>query len=189
MAELRYRMATEAKSELSAIHAELARIEGTILSQNDRLSRTVVRAPVEGVINHINANTIGGVIKPGDTLIDLTPDTGEVLVEARIRPSDRGELHAGLPAKVKVMAYDHTGMAPLNGEVAEVSADTLASPQGERFYRLKIKLDAGQDNLKGKILYPGLSTQVDVVVGQRSVADYLLSPIHKFKDKAFTEAK
>ena len=111
------------------------------------------------------------------------------MIEARIRPSDRGELRPGLTAKIKISAYDYMGMSSLSGEVVEVSADTLATQQGEKFYRLKVKLDAKQALLQGKSLYPGLSAQVDVVVGRRSVAAYLLSPITKFNERAFTEAK
>ena len=189
LAEIRIRATTEATSELSLVHAELSRLEGAIRSQKDRLERTEVRAPVDGIINHINANTIGGVIKPGDVLVEITPSDSELLIEAKIRPSDRGELRPGLPAKVKISAYDYMGLPPLKGEVIEVSADTLTAQQGEKFYRIKIRLDAEQEQFKGKSLYPGLSAQVDVVVGQRSVAAYLLSPITKFSDRAFTEAK
>ena len=189
MAEIRSRSVAEATSELAMVQAELSRIEGTIRSQRDRLERTEVRAPVDGIVNHINANTIGGVVRPGDALVEITPSAGELLIEARIRPSDRGELRPGLTAKIKISAYDYMGMSSLSGEVVEVSADTLATQQGEKFYRLKVKLDAKQALLQGKSLYPGLSAQVDVVVGRRSVAAYLLSPITKFNERAFTEAK
>ena len=106
-----------------------------------------------------------------------------------MRPSDRGELRPGLPAKIKISAYDYMGLPPLKGEVIEVSADTLTAQQGEKFYRIKVRLDADQERLNGKSLHPGLSAQVDVVVGQRSVAAYILSPVSKFSDRAFTEAK
>ena len=189
VAELRSRAKAEATSELALVQAELSRIEGTIRSQRDRLERTEVRAPIDGIINHINTNTIGGVVKPGDSLIDITPTAGELLIEARVRPSERGELHPGLPAKIKILAYDYMGLPPLNGEVVEVSADTLSTQQGEKFYRLKVKMDAANEQLKDKSLYPGLSAQVDVVVGRRSIAAYFLSPIAKFNERAFTEAK
>ena len=189
LAEIRVKATADATSELALIQAELLRLEGAIRSQKDRLERTEVRAPVDGIVNHINANTIGGVIKPGDVLVEITPSDSELLIEAKIRPSDRGELRPGLPAKVKISAYDYMGLPPLKGEVFEVSADTLTAHQGEKFYRIKVKLDAQQDQLKGKSLYPGLSAQVDVVVGQRSVAAYLLSPVTKFSERAFTEAK
>ena len=189
IAEIRSRSVAEATSESALVQAELLRVESVIRSQRDRLERTEVRAPIDGVVNHINANTIGGVIRSGDALIEITPTGGELLVEARIRPSDRGELRPGLAAKIKVSAYDYMGMSPLTGEVVEVSADTLATQQGDKFYRVKVKLDANQDLLQGKTLYPGLSAQVDVIVGRRSVAAYLLSPITKFNERAFTEAK
>ena len=189
LAEIRIKATAEATSELALIQAELLRLEGAIRSQKDRLERTEVLAPVDGIVNHINANTIGGVIKPGDVLVEITPSDSELLIEAKIRPSDRGELRPGLPAKVKISAYDYMGLPPLKGEVFEVSADTLTAQQGEKFYRIKVKLDDYQDQLKGKSLHPGLAAQVDVVVGQRSVAAYLLSPVSKFSERAFTEAK
>ena len=189
LAEIRSRSVAEATSESALVQAELSRLDSAIRSQRDRLVRTEVRAPIDGIINHINANTIGGVIRSGDALIEITPSGGELLVEARIRPSDRGELRPGLAAKVKISAYDYMGMPSLSGEVVEVSADTLATQQGDKYYRVKVKLDAHQALLKDKILYPGLSAQVDVIVGRRSVAAYILSPISKFSERAFTEAK
>ena len=189
IAEIQTRAKAEATSELTIVYAELARIEGTIRSQRDRLDRTEVRAPVAGFVNHVNANTLGSVIRPGDTLIEITPSGGELLIEARVRPSDRGELHPGLPAKIKILAYDYMQTPSLTGEIIEVSADTLTTQQGEKFYRVKVKLDEKQAELQGKILYPGLSAQVDIVVGRRSIAAYLLSPLNKFSERAFTEAK
>lgn len=179
---------SEAGTELTAAKVELMRSEVDRRGVADRLNRTDVRAPMDGVINHILVKTEGGVVRPGEPLMELTPVGGSVVVEGRFRPSDRGELHPGLRAAVKISAYDYAALGALSGTVNDVSADTLADERGERYYRVKVAVPP-QSIKGGRTIYPGMTTTVDVVVGRRPVIAYLLSPLLHFADSAFKEAQ
>ena len=168
---------------------EIERLENAITAQNDRFTRTEVRAPVDGIVNRINVNTVGGVVKPGDTIIELTPTTDKVLIEAKARPSDRGELRTGLPAKVRVSAYDVGELGILTGHVTEVSADTVQEQRGDPYYRVVIQVDDLPESYAGKQIVPGMTITGDVVIGRRTVMKYIISPFAKFTYNAFRDAR
>lgn len=188
LAQLMAKAKADARLALAATQAELAQVNGDVRNQTDRVDRTVVRAPVSGIVNHIFAPTIGGVIKPAEPLLELTPTDGNLIIEARIRPADRGELRPGLPAKVKLTAYDYAVYGSLDGIVTDVSADTLPDESGQRFYQIKVRVNGRTALGPDKPIYPGMVVNVDVVVGQRTVAQYLLSPMDRFYRSAFREA-
>lgn len=187
--EARARFRSQAQEDLVATRVEIERLQQIITAQADRLTRTDVRAPADGVVNRITANTVGGVIKAGDVIVELTPTAGEVLVEARARPSDRGELRPNLGTKVRVSAYDSGALGTLTGRVAEVSADTVTDARGESFYRVAIRIDTLPDSYAGKLLAPGMTVTGDIVTGRRTVARHLLSPLSKFADNTFRDAR
>jgi adhesin transport system membrane fusion protein len=189
MRETSAKIRSDASVELSAAQVDLAREAEEIRNQSDRVNRTDVRAPIGGVVNHVFFNTLGGVVKPGDALVELTPVDGDLVIEARIRPSDRGELRPGLPARIKISAYDYAVYGSLPGEVTEISADTLSNEHGDRFYRLKVSVAKTLKQRSDKPIYPGMTVNVDVVVGNRTPAEYLISPIRRFYQSAFREAR
>jgi len=189
MDEVRARYRAEAQGDLSTTLQEIERLENAITAQNDRFTRTEVRAPVDGIVNRININTVGGVVKPGDTIIELTPTTDKILVEAKARPSDRGELRVGLPTKVRVSAYDVGELGILTGRVTEVSADTVSDPKGEPYYRVVILVDDLPESYAGKQILPGMTITGDVVIGRRTVMKYIVSPFIKFTYNAFRDAR
>lgn len=183
----RYR--AEAQGELAATRIEIDRLESLITSQADRFTRTEIRAPVDGTINRVNVSTVGGVVKPGDTIIEITPSTADVLIEARAKPSDRGDLRAQLPAKIRVSAYDAAEYGTLSGKVVEVSADTVPDPKGEPFYRVVIQVGTMPEAYTGKQIVPGMTITGDVVIGSRTVLQYITSPFTKFAFNAFRDAR
>lgn len=187
--EARARFRALAQEDLVAAKAEIERLHQIITAQADRVTRTEVRAPADGVINRVTANTVGGVIKPGDAIVELTPTAGEVLVEARALPRDRGELRPGLTAKVRVSAYDAAALGTLSGQVVEVSADTVPDAKGEFHYRIGVRIDALPQSYAGKMLAPGMTVTGDIVTGRRTVARHLLSPLTKFADNTFRDAR
>ncbi|WP_175948480.1 HlyD family type I secretion periplasmic adaptor subunit [Burkholderia pyrrocinia] len=180
---------SDASSELAASQLELEHTQQEMRSQSDRLARTEVRAPVDGVVNHVFVNTVGGVVRPGEQLIELTPVADNVLIEGRIRPSDRGEIRPGLPARIRFSAYDYAAEGTIAGAVDEVSADTIADERGERYYRLTVRVQRESQARMGKPIIPGMTATIDVVVGRRSVIQYVLSPVFHFYDSAFREAR
>jgi adhesin transport system membrane fusion protein len=187
------RFRSDARTDLTTAETDLAQQSEDIKSRNDRVLRSEVRAPMDGVVNRIFVNTIGGVVRPGDPILEMTPTTDDVVVEARVLPTDRAELAIGLPARVKVTAYDSGVYGSMRGEVTEISADTVPDERGERFernYRIKIqvKRDA-REGLTGLPLMPGMTATADIVVGRRTVWQYLLSPLRRFSQSALREPR
>lgn len=183
--EVEARFRAEAMAELTEIRAELEKSVLEIDTSADRLARNVVRAPVSGFINRLAVSTIGGVIRPGEILLEITPLDEKIVVEARARPDDRANLAAGLTTRVRIGAYDQSVFGTLPGRVSEVSADTLADEREERYYRVRIDVDAKQS----RRITPGMTATADIVVGKRTVASYLLSPLLRFRDLAFSDPR
>lgn len=187
--EAKARFRSQAQEDLVATRVEIDRLQQILTGQADRMTRTEVRSPADGVVNRITANTVGGVIKAGDVIVELTPTAGEVKIEAQARPSDRGELRPNLDTKVRVSAYDTGSLGTLTGRVIEVSADTVPDGRGEPFYRVGIRIDAIPDAYAGKLLAPGMTVTGDIVTGRRTVLRHILSPLNKFADNAFRDAR
>lgn len=189
LAESLSRFRSEARVELSQIGAEIDRLSFAVGGDTDRLARTEVRAPVSGVVNRLQFNTVGGVVRPGEAILEITPSEGPLAVEARVRPDDRASLREGLPTRVMIGAYDYAVYGALDGGVAEVSSDTLPDEHGGRYYRVTIRVDRAHGPLASEIILPGMTARADIVLGNRSVLSYLLSPLLKFSSRALREAR
>lgn len=194
IAESAARFRADARVELTAAETELARLSEDMKSRNDRVLRSEVRAPMDGVINRIFVSTVGGVVKPGDAILEMTPADDKLVIEASIRPTDRAELAIGRPARVKVTAYDYGVYGAMEGTVTEISADTVPEEHGERNYRIKIEVarSAARDSKVGgdaTPLMPGMTATADIVVGRRTVWQYLMSPLNRFTQTALREPR
>jgi adhesin transport system membrane fusion protein len=180
---------SEAQRELNATEAEIAGLKEVVNAGEDRVRRTEVRSPVHGTIKTIKVSTIGGVVQPGADLIEIVPLEDTLLVEAQVRPADIAFLAPGLPAMVKITAYDFSIYGGLKGVVEDISADTITNERGEAFYRVRVRTalnHLGSEEKQLRII-PGMTAQVDVLTGQKTVLDYLLKPILKARDRALTE--
>ncbi len=187
--EARARFQSEAQADLAATLTEIDRLRQGLTAQSDRVSRTEIRAPVDGVVNRISVNTVGGVVKAGDSIVEITPTSGPLLIEARAHPRDRGELREGLDAHLRVSAYDSAEVGVLEGRVVEISADTVPDSRGEAYYRVTVRVDALPEKFAGRLLAPGMTITGDVVIGRRTVLAYLTSPLRKFSANAFQDAR
>ncbi|MTI10963.1 HlyD family type I secretion periplasmic adaptor subunit [Curvivirga aplysinae] len=177
---------TEAQEQLNLVQVDAARLLEDISAGVDRAVRTDVRSPVHGVVKQVLKNTIGGVVGPGDDLVEIVPLEDTLLVEARIQPSDRAQLWPGLPAVVKVSAYDFSIHGGLDATLTDISPDTITDEQGETYYRIRLRTD--QNNLgEDKPIRTGMTTTVDILTGRKTVLDYLLKPILKAKENALRE--
>lgn len=181
------RFRAEARTELAQTSAEIARISLGVDGDSDRLTRTEVRAPTSGYINRLHINTIGGVVKPSEAVLEITPSEGPIAVEARVRPNDRASLRPGLPTRVIIGAYDYAVYGALQGRLVEVSADTLPDDAGQRYYRVLIQTDQPSGAMASQAILPGMTARADVVLSQRNVLSYLLSPLLRFRQHALTE--
>ncbi len=177
-----------AQGDLVTTASEKERLEKVLLSDSDRFKRTEIRAPIDGIINRISVNTIGGVIKPGDKLIELIPYTNQVLIEARAQPKDRGYLRPGLDATVRISAYDIGELGVLKSKVVEVSADTMVDQRGEAYYRVNLLVSAIPDSYRNHMMVPGMTATADIVTGSRTVMGLILSPIRKFTYNIFRDS-
>lgn len=187
--EVRARFRSEASSELTQVRADLEKSNLEVGTNTDRLNRNSVRAPVSGFINRLAVTTVGGVIRPGEVLMEITPDDQRVVIEARARPNDRANLRRGLPAKVRLGAYDYATFGAMDGEVAEVSADTLLDEKEGRYYRVRIEATPAPGTRQPLEIVPGMTASADIVVGKRTVLSYVLSPLLKFRDGAFRDPR
>jgi len=189
MAETAAQFRSEARTALSDARVELRRMEEDIKTEDDRVRRTVVTAPVSGTVNKLLANTVGGVVKPGETLLELTPADDALLIEARVSPAERGTLRVGLPTKVRVAAYDYTVFGTLDAKVTEISADSLVDERGDRYFRVGAAIAPESAHRFGQPLSPGMTVTGDVVTGQRTVLQYLLSPVRGLAATALRDRK
>ena len=191
----RNRFQADANSELTKLELELAQTSETVVGRADVLQRTTVVAPVYGTVKNIRVNTIGGVIQPGEHIMEIVPLEDQLLVEARIKPSDVAFLHPGQPAMVKVTAYDFGIYGGLKGQVEHISPDTLKDDQkaasgrpDATYYRVLVLTDSSALQAGGKTLpiLPGMVATVDIRTGEKTILDYLLKPIFKARE-AFRE--
>ncbi len=196
IAEERARIAT-AKAEFGAqahndLVAALEEIDGLrqrITGDADRMKRTEIRAPVDGVVNRIAVNTVGGVIKPGENLIELIPTTSGLLIEARARPRDRGYLQIGLDSQIRVSAFDAGEFGLLKGKVTGVGSDSIQDGKNDNYYQVNILVQNVPASYAGHVLVPGMTVTADVVTGRRTILAYLLSPVRKFTYAMFRDPR
>lgn len=189
MSEMKAKGKAEASTEYAAAKAELDSLNNTLTLGQDKVQRTQMKSPVKGTVKQLKVNSIGGVIKPGEDIIEIVPADDKLLVEARVRPADIAFIHPGQKAIVKITAYDFSIYGGLDGVVQDISADTIQDPKGESFYRVKIRTEKTIMEHKGKILpiIPGMTAQVNVLTGEKSVWAYLMKPLLKARQNAFTE--
>lgn len=180
---------SKALEEINMRRLELKSIEENLSSGGDRVTRTDVRSPVKGVVKHMLLNTLGGVVRPGESIMEIVPLDDTLLVEAEVKPSDIAFLHPGQEAKVKITAYDFSIYGGLDGTVENISADTIEDERGENYYLVKVRTEQNSMLYRGQRLpiIPGMTASVDILAGKKSVLDYLLKPILKAKQNALRE--
>ena len=189
ISEIKLEYKNRAKKELNEVVAEISRIGQTNTALSDRVKRTLVRSPVDGTVQQLLINTIGGVIQPGMDLVEIVPAQDNLLVEAKIKPSDIAFLRPQLDAMVKFSAYDFAIHGGLNGKLTYISSDTITDEKEESYYLVRIKTDKSYLGTEEKPLpiMVGMTVSVDIITGKKTVLDYLLKPILKAKQSALRE--
>jgi membrane fusion protein, adhesin transport system len=183
----------EAESNMEGIHSaymeeagkelEQARLSFNELSQReqkfeDNLARTILRSPVEGVIKTLHVSTVGGVLRPGQTVIDVVPAGDRLIIEAKLPTQDIGYVQAGQSALIKLTSADAQRFGGLDGTVTNVSPDTLTTEEGAPYY--KVRIETANDRFQhGELqyrLFPGMQVSASILTGERTVFEYLASP-------------
>jgi adhesin transport system membrane fusion protein len=176
----------DASTEAAKIEEDLASVNSKLSERKNILEHTELTAPVPGVVKSLRITTIGGVLRGGDELMQIAPTDEDLIIEAKVNPSDVGLLTVGLPVSVKVDAFDYSIYGMLSGNLIYISPDTLTeqsqSGQSQTFYRVKVHLPRQQPlNPKAReiVVRPGMTGSVDIRTGMRSVLNYLVKPVFK----------
>ena len=181
---------TTSQSELSKIISEIAEIKSRLPALEDRVFRTQLRSPVEGVINRINFSTLGGFVRPGDIILEIVPTGDDLIVEGKIDPKDIAYIQPDQDVRISLTAYDASRYGTIDGKVLKVSADAVEDQStGLAFYVVDVSIDTNlyeDDNTEVEIL-PGMVASIDVLAGKRTVLDYFWQPMAKVKERAFTD--
>ena len=180
---------SESKVKLNEAITELRGLHSNNTALKDEVTRTIVRSPMEGIVQKIFLHTLGGVVKPGADIMEIVPNHQALLVEVKIKPSDIAFIYFGQKAIVKFSAYDFSIFGGLEGKVIHISPDTISDQKDNVFYTVRIKTNKSYIGRKDKPLkiIPGMTVNVDIVTGQKSVLDYILKPILKTKQYSFSE--
>lgn len=189
MQEVRSEFTTKAQHELNEAQTEYNRVMAESASLADQVTRTTLKSPINGVVKKVYVNTIGGVIKPGDSLIELVPTEEGLVAEVKVKPSDIAFLYPGQFAIVKVTAYDFAIYGSLLGKVVNISPDSMTDKRDNTYYVIKVQTDKKYFGTEEKPLpiAPGMTVNVDIITGQKTVMQYILKPILKAKQYMFTE--
>lgn len=185
--EARNQYAVRAREEQVKNNADLDAQLQVVSGKQDQLTRTTLISPVRGIVKDIQVSTVGGVLQPGGKLMEIVPIEEQLLIETRINPRDIAYIRPGLPATVKITAYDSSIYGNLTGVVETVSPDTLQDEikRDQFYYRIYIRTDRAElINKVGKSfpILPGMVASVEIKTGQKTVLDYLIKPLNKVKE-------
>lgn len=175
----------EIQTDLAKNQEDLAGVLQVLTQRKEQLDQTEIRSPMDGVVRNVRLTTLGGVARPGEEIMQIVPLSDDMLIEAKVKPSEVAFVRAGLPASVKLDAYDYTVYGALPGEVAYISADTLTEEvrgSEQPYYRVQIKTHArhlvGRENQR-IVIQPGMTSSVEIKTGSSTVWRYLTKPITK----------
>lgn len=191
--EKRNQYAADANNELVRVESELAQAKENMAMRADPVDRSLIRAPLRGIVKNIKINTVGGVVQAGQDIMEIVPLNDKLLVEAYIRPQDVAFVHPGLGAIVKITAYDYALYGGLEGKVTLISPDTLRDKTrpselnlnpDEAYYRILVETSQNSltdKNGKTMPIIPGMIASVDVKTGEKTIFQYLIKPITRMK--------
>ena len=182
--------ASAAADELNAAKMELSNLEGELPALRDKVARTDIRAPVSGVVNRVLVSTVGGVVAPGETIVEIVPSEDSLVVEARIKPADIGFLRIGQEAKVSITAYDSSVYGSLDGLIETISPDAIEDEEtSERYYTIMVRTHAEEISSKSGDLriMSGMAAEVAILNGKRTVLGYIMKPLADIGGKALKD--
>ena len=182
--ELQFR--NEARRELSEVLGKLNALNQGAVALADKVDKAQVKSPVRGRVQRLLANTVGGVVQPGKDIVEIVPLDDALVLEAKVQPRDIAFIHPNQPATVKFTAYDFSIYGGLDAKVENISPDTQVDEKGNAFYVVKVRThqpNFGED----KPIIPGMTAEVDILTGKKTVLSYLLKPVLKAKAYALRE--
>ncbi|GLR76066.1 HlyD family type I secretion periplasmic adaptor subunit [Aliivibrio sifiae] len=179
----------QANIERSKAEADLSGLRARIRSGKEKVLDTVVKSPVKGLVQSIPSTQNGGVIVPGGTIAEIVPVEGKASFKARLSPRDIGFVSIGQPARIKVDAFDYSRFGALKGEIEKISPTTSKNERGDIYYEVTVSIEKSyfRDNPDAFSLLPGMTGEVDITTGEKSVFQYLWKPIYTNVSRAFGE--
>ncbi len=180
---------SQALGELNEVETQIAALQESLKTMGDRVYRAEVRAPVKGVVNKIAIKTIGGVVEPAMRLVEIVPMDDDLKITAKISPNDIAFLEVGQAAKVKITAYDPQRYGSLEGKLTRIGANSTQDRDGNIFFEIEVRTDKNHLGSETKPLpiTPGMVANVEIITGKRTIFEYLIKPVLRLKDRAFTE--
>ncbi|TKB04910.1 HlyD family type I secretion periplasmic adaptor subunit [Alteromonas portus] len=184
--EARLKLVNRWNQELTDATAEMATLQQSQTSLEDVVSQADIRSPINGTVQRLLINTVGGVITPGSAVVELVPQDDQLIVEAKVSPKDIAFIREGQPAILKFSAYDFTIYGGMSAEVQHISADAITNEKDETYYlvRLETKRSIADESLD---ILPGMIVQVDILTGKKTVLNYILSPLFNVTASALRE--
>jgi len=175
--------------ELRDYEAKLAEAKGAQLIDKDRVMRTEIISPITGTIRDLKIRTVGGVIQPGESILDIVPLNDTLIVEAQVSPGEVGFLRVGMPATVKVTTYDSSTYGGLEAVLERISPDTITDKREQSYFRvyLRTKSNVLEKNGKQHLIKPGMQVEVDILTGKKSILTYLMKPFLRAVGNSMTE--
>lgn len=175
------------EEELVRLENEVASMEQAVRSKKLALDRTIIKSPVDGVVNSIHVSTLGGVVPPNGRILDIVPLNDPLVIEAQISPRDIAFIHPGQAAMVKITAYDYSIYGGLSGSVRNISPDSLQEEggNGDYYYRVLIETDTAglsRSDQKELAISPGMIASVEIATGSKTILQYLAKPISRAGD-------
>lgn len=176
--------------ELGRVEQDLSSINEQFAEADTQASRKIIRAPVDGIVKNLRFHTIGGVIGPGDPIMEIVPVNDNIVIEARLRPEDSGIVEVGQPVRIKVSAYDFTRFGTLPGTLTYIGADSVADEEGNTYFQVMVTPDrAYLGNEPGEYpIRPGMTAIVDIRTGSRTVLEFLLKPVMRLRYDSLRES-
>ncbi|PZQ48679.1 MAG: HlyD family type I secretion periplasmic adaptor subunit [Micavibrio aeruginosavorus] len=180
---------SQALGELNETQTELSQLNENLTAIGDRVDRSELRSPVEGIVNKIMLKTIGGVVEPAMKLMEIVPTDDKLKIIARVPPSEIAFLHPGQKVKVKISAYDPQRYGSLDGELVRIGANSVRDGEDNIFFEIEVRTNENHLGTAEKPLpiTPGMVAQVEIITGERSILEYLMKPVLRAKDRALTE--
>jgi HlyD family type I secretion membrane fusion protein len=188
--DLENRLLNEVVSDLKETQADLTELTQHLKAAEDVLVRTEVRAPVGGTVVGLEAHTVGGVVSPGQKILDIVPQGDDLELEVQVDPNDIDVVDEGLSAQIVLTAYPRRTTPTLAGRVTRVSADSFSDPRtGRTYFLARVMVEPAElERLEEVDLFPGMPAEVMIKTGQQTALDYLLAPLTKSLRRAFRES-
>jgi len=187
--EEKNRFRSDARQELGKTEQSIGRVRELLASATEQGDRALIRSPIDGIVQNLKYNTIGGVVRPGEPIMEIVPTGAKLVIDARLDPVDRGYVTLQQPVVVKMSTFDYARFGGLNGHVMMVAPDTSPDDAGKHYFRVLVEVDKTYlgDNPDLYKITPGMQATIDIHTGEKSIMEFLIKPVLKLKDEAFRE--